>query len=270
MLIEGQPMRTASTAQRAALGAVARTALAALAALAFWIAGNAPSAGAAGPRKLGTRTLELGIKGADVRVLQYSLTQLQHPVEVDGVYGPRTKHQVKLYEIQRHVHIDGIVQRREGRKIRAAAKKASAPAAGEVFPVQGLHSFGGPDNAFGAPRGGHVHQGQDVFAACGTKVVAVHPGFVRSNDFQAGGAGYYMVLHSNLTGQDHVLAHLKGPSWAAAGTPVYAGQQIGKVGATGDAVGCHLHFEMWTSPGWFKGGVPYDPLPSLVYWDGYS
>jgi murein DD-endopeptidase MepM/ murein hydrolase activator NlpD len=259
-----------STTQRASVRVLARLALVFLAALVVWSAGSAASADAAAPRKLGKRVLQLGLKGTDVRVLQYSLTKLQRPVGVDGIYGPSTKHQVKLYEIQRHFRIDGVVQRGEGRKIHLATKKALQSTLGEVFPVQGPHSFGGPDNAFGAPRKGHVHQGQDVLAACGTKIVAVHAGYVRFNAFEAGGAGYYLVLHSSLSGQDHVYAHLMAPSWAVAGTPVYAGQQIGKVGATGDAVGCHLHFEIWTSPGWFKGGVPYDPLPSLLHWDSLS
>ncbi|HYM66707.1 MAG TPA: hypothetical protein VEW68_05410, partial [Patescibacteria group bacterium] len=37
---------------------------------------------------------------------------------------------------------------------------AQSVAEGAVFPVAGAHSFGGPENRFGAPREGHVHQGQ--------------------------------------------------------------------------------------------------------------
>ena len=35
------------------------------------------------------------------------------------------------------------------------------------------------------------------------------------------------------------------------------------VGDTGDATACHLHFEIWTAPGWYEGGSPIDPLPYL-------
>ena len=139
-----------------------------------------------------------------------------------------------------------------------------------AFPVPGPHNFGGPDARFGAPRSGHIHQGQDIPAACGQKEMVDETGQVRVNAYQAGGAGYYVVLHGALTGTDSVYMHLKAPSWAPAGTNVFAGQQIGKVGATGDAAGCHLHFERWTAPGWFVGGAAYDPLPELLYWDSYS
>jgi len=138
------------------------------------------------------------------------------------------------------------------------------------FPVPGPHNFGGADARFGAPRNGHIHQGQDVPAACGSKIYVVETGAVTTNAYQASGAGNYVVIHGYFTGTDTVYMHLKTPSWAPAGTGVYAGQQIGKVGATGDATGCHLHFEHWSAPGWYVGGAPYDPLPELLYWDSYS
>jgi murein DD-endopeptidase MepM/ murein hydrolase activator NlpD len=139
-----------------------------------------------------------------------------------------------------------------------------------AFPVPGPHTFGWADARFGAPRSGHVHQGQDIPAACGQKEIVDETGQVRVNAYQAGGAGYYVVLHGAITGTDSVYMHLKAPSWAPAGTNVYSGQQIGKVGATGDATGCHLHFERWSAPGWYVGGAAYDPLPELLYWDTYS
>jgi len=138
------------------------------------------------------------------------------------------------------------------------------------FPVPGPHTYGGPDSRFGAPRSGHTHQGQDLPAACGEKLYVFEKGQVSVNAYQAGGAGYYVVIHGLLTGTDAVYMHLKAPSWAPVGTGVTAGQQIGKVGDTGDAQGCHLHFERWSVPGWFVGGAAYDPLPELQYWDSYS
>jgi murein DD-endopeptidase MepM/ murein hydrolase activator NlpD len=139
-----------------------------------------------------------------------------------------------------------------------------------AFPVPGAHDYGGSGSRFGAPRSGHLHQGQDLAAACGEALYVVETGQVKVNAYQAAGAGYYVVIHGALTGTDAVYMHLTGPSWAPVGTSVYAGQQIGKVGDTGDAVGCHLHFERWSAPGWYVGGAAYDPLPELQFWDSYS
>jgi peptidoglycan hydrolase-like protein with peptidoglycan-binding domain len=139
-----------------------------------------------------------------------------------------------------------------------------------AFPLPGTHDFGGPDSRFGAPRAGHTHQGQDVAAACGQTLVVDEAGVVKVNAYQASGAGYYVVLHGGLTGTDSVYMHLQAPSPYPVGTTIYAGAAIGKVGDTGDAEGCHLHFERWSAPGWYSGGAPYDPLPELLYWDTYS
>ena len=138
------------------------------------------------------------------------------------------------------------------------------------FPVPGAHSYGGTGSRFGAPRSGHTHQGQDVAAACGERLYVIEKGQVMVNAYQASGAGYYVVIHGLITGTDAVYMHLTAPSWAPVGTGVTAGQQIGKVGETGDAQGCHLHFERWSAPGWYVGGAPFDPLPELLYWDSYS
>jgi murein DD-endopeptidase MepM/ murein hydrolase activator NlpD len=138
--------------------------------------------------------------------------------------------------------------------------------AGHVFPVRGPHSFGGPGAGFGAERPGHRHQGQDVVAACGTPLVAARSGTVRWQAFQAN-AGNYVVIAGD-TGMDYVYMHLQAPATVARGRAVTAGQQIGTVGATGRATGCHLHFELWSAPGWFEGGKPVDPLPYLRSWLG--
>lgn len=141
---------------------------------------------------------------------------------------------------------------------------------GHYFPVPGTHSFGGAGSRFGAPRGDHIHQGQDMAAACGERLYVAEGGILRVNSYQASGAGYYIVIHGAISGSDYVYMHLQAPSWAPPNTTVYTAQQIGRVGNTGHSSGCHLHFERWSAPGWYVGGAPYDPLPELLYWDSYS
>ena len=139
-----------------------------------------------------------------------------------------------------------------------------------AHPVPGPHDYGGSASRFGASRPGHTHQGQDMGAACGEKLFVATGGTVTTKAYQAGGAGYYIVIRGWATGGSYVYFHMQKPSWAAEGQAVYTGQQIGKVGNTGASTGCHLHFERWTAPGWYAGGKAYDPLPELRYWDTYS
>ncbi|MFN8204437.1 MAG: M23 family metallopeptidase [Solirubrobacteraceae bacterium] len=135
-----------------------------------------------------------------------------------------------------------------------------------VFPVAGPHSFGGEDARFGAGRPGHTHEGQDVTAAAGTLVVAPTAGTVTAVDYQARGAGYYVVMRS-VDGRDFFLCHFqKGTTAVSVGQTVAAGTPIARVGATGSATGPHLHFEIWDGP-WRQGGHPIDPLAQLRAWD---
>jgi murein DD-endopeptidase MepM/ murein hydrolase activator NlpD len=137
---------------------------------------------------------------------------------------------------------------------------------GHVFPVRGPSSFGGADLRFGAPRTGHTHQGQDVIAGEGTPLVAVRRGLISWSGYQAGGAGYYLVLNAAGEIFDYVYMHLQpGSIRVNQGQRVRTGQQIARVGHTGDAQGPHLHFEVWRGK-WFGGGHPVDPLPFLKRW----
>jgi murein DD-endopeptidase MepM/ murein hydrolase activator NlpD len=137
------------------------------------------------------------------------------------------------------------------------------------FPVRGPHNFGGASARFGAQRSGHTHQGQDVLAPCGTKLVAAQGGTVKYTAYQSA-AGYYLLIHG-ADGTDNAYMHMAGPSPFTEGDTVYTGLQIGVVGDTGDATACHLHFEIWPAPGWYEnGGRPIDPLPYLQAWDRFS
>jgi hypothetical protein len=138
-----------------------------------------------------------------------------------------------------------------------------------VFPVRGAHGYGGASARFGAPRSGHSHQGHDVFARCRTPLVAPRAGWISHRGYQ-GAAGHYMVLKMRRTGFEAVFMHLARRATYAQGTAVPTGHPIGYLGESGNAQGCHLHFELWRKPGWYKGGSPFDPLPLLRRWDSWS
>ena len=141
---------------------------------------------------------------------------------------------------------------------------------GHVFPLRGVFSYGGPDARFGAPRKGHAHQGQDLLAAEGIPVVAPRSGTIEYVEYQAGGAGWYVVLDGDAEDLDYAFMHLQeGSIPVHKGEHVDQGQRLGSVGHTGDAAGDHLHFEIWQGP-WYDGGHPVDPLPYLQQWQQWS
>ncbi|HYU59135.1 MAG TPA: M23 family metallopeptidase [Solirubrobacterales bacterium] len=136
------------------------------------------------------------------------------------------------------------------------------------FPVRGAHSYG---DRFGVPRsGGRTHEGQDVWASCGTPLVAARGGTVQAKGYSAALYGYYVTIDATGTERDLFYAHLAGPTPLGDGQRVRTGQRIGSVGKTGNAQseGCQLHFELWPS-GWHDG-KPVDPLHDLRAWDGWS
>jgi hypothetical protein len=144
---------------------------------------------------------------------------------------------------------------------------AQTVADGAVFPVAGPHNFGGPENRYGAPRDGYIHEGQDVLTAEGTPDLVPLAGTIEHTSYQAGGAGYYVVEHTTY-GLDFMFAHCMADSFTVhEGETVPAGQQICRAGQTGDATAPHLHFEIWVDGPWRAGGHTIDPLPYLEAWE---
>jgi murein DD-endopeptidase MepM/ murein hydrolase activator NlpD len=127
------------------------------------------------------------------------------------------------------------------------------------FPVRGPHEYWA---GFGDGRG---HEGADVGARCGTPLVAVGPGKITMRQYHAR-AGNYVVLDLKGVDLDLAYMHLVRPALTKVGTVVGAGQLIGYVGETGNASGCHLHFEVWEGE-YYGGGAAVDPVPYLESWD---
>ena len=163
---------------------------------------------------------------------------------------------------------DAVVRTRRSVRVPARAlAEAPAPAperfrasnADMVFPIRGRHDMGQSEtNSFGGGRG---HQGHDLFAACGTPLVAVTAGSVQQKAYHSA-AGHYVVLKAR-DGKSYAYMHLRSASALGIGDRVAVGDPVGEVGDSGRATGCHLHFEEWTAPGWYTGGRAIDPLPLL-------
>ena len=79
----------------------------------------APAAADAKRRSLGERTLQLGMRGTDVRVLQDFLTRMGIRTHVDGQFGAGTRRSVRRWERSRGLKVDGKVTRSDARRLRA-------------------------------------------------------------------------------------------------------------------------------------------------------
>lgn len=133
------------------------------------------------------------------------------------------------------------------------------------FPVRARHEYW---DGFGA---GRHHMGQDIGARCAKKVVAARGGRVQWRGYQGGGAGYYLVIDGKANGKDYVYMHLRRRHRPKDGRRVRTGQTIGRVGRSGNASDCHLHFELWSRPGWYDGGRAVRSVSrQLKKWDAWS
>jgi murein DD-endopeptidase MepM/ murein hydrolase activator NlpD len=135
--------------------------------------------------------------------------------------------------------------------------------AAHVFPVAGPHWTRGATGDFGAPRsGGRTHEGLDIVARCGARLVAASNGRVLRRGYDPVLYGNFLLIHGARERRSYFYAHMRRPTPLRRGEAVFAGEGVGAVGSTGNArtVGCHLHFEIHVR------GRPVDPEPILSRW----
>jgi murein DD-endopeptidase MepM/ murein hydrolase activator NlpD len=104
------------------------------------------------------------------------------------------------------------------------------------------------------------HYALDIAAPYGSRIIAAAAGTVIFAGWKSNGGGYQVwISHgSNLyTGYYHMSSITVGR-----GQSVARGQQVGRIGMTGDATGPHCHFEVWIGPMW-SGGTRVNPLAYL-------
>ncbi|BAU84842.1 peptidase M23 [Streptomyces laurentii] len=142
----------------------------------------------------------------------------------------------------------------EAKKKAEAEAKAKAAAKAEAERLAKLAaSFALPTSSYtltstygeaGSMWSSGYHTGLDFAAPTGTPVKAVHGGTVKSAAW-SGSYGYRIVLELE-DGTEVWYCHLSSMT-ASAGQSVGTGETIGRVGATGNVTGPHLHLEVHTA-----------------------
>lgn len=211
------------------------------------VAGPRTFAALGGHATLGARVLAAGMHGLDVGALQFALAWHGFPsATFDGSFGSHTRAALRRFQRYAGLAVDG----RAG-PATAAALAAPPPACTLRLAWPLKAPIGSP---FG-PRGNRFHTGIDLIAPTGLGVAAAGPGSVTWAGWREGGWGQLVVIaHGN--GVRSMYAHLSRVE-VRVGERVGAGFEVGRVGATGDASGPHLHFEVR-----FRGAA-VDPMGCL-------
>jgi peptidase M23-like protein/putative peptidoglycan binding protein len=200
-----------------------------------------------GRHVLASRSLARGARGWDVAALQFLLAWHGFPsAAIDGVLGLRTDRALRRFQRWAGLRPDGVA----GPATFAALRRA--PAACPIalaWPVEA--PLGTP---FG-PRSTRFHAGIDLLAGAGTTVRAAASGQVAYAGWIVGGWGKLVVV-AHAQRVRTMYAHLSAVS-VHVGERVRTGSRIGEVGATGNATGPHLHFEVRV------GGAAVDPRTAL-------
>lgn len=151
-------------------------------------------------------------------------------------------------EVLREV-IDEVVIREPQEQIVARGTAAVPPQVGTgrfLWPVSG----GRISSPFGQ-RGRSFHAGVDIAAAHGTAILAADSGVVTAAGWNGGFGIMIAIDHGNGTAT--LYAH-NSSNLVSVGQRVQRGQQIARIGSTGNSTGPHVHFEV------HRNGSQVNPL----------
>jgi murein DD-endopeptidase MepM/ murein hydrolase activator NlpD len=183
-----------------------------------------------------------------VQALQLELAQHGFPSgAIDGSFGPEVAYAVRRFQRSVGLRPDGVAGPATRRALERPVVRSPLPLAWPLLANVG--------DGFGI-RGNRFHAGIDLLAAAGTEVTAAGAGRVTWAGWHAGGWGNLVVV-AHGHGVKTLYAHLESVD-VRRGDVVAGGTVLGRVGATGDATGPHLHFEVRVR------GASVDPLAALV------
>ena len=195
---------------------------------------------------LGSRPLGFGAVGWDVAALQFALAWHGFPSGTfDGAFGMHLRSAVLRFQRFAGLPVVGVVGPRTIAALMAPPPRSPIRLA---WPLRA--SVGSP---FGS-RGSRFHAGIDLEAAAGTPVGAAAGGLIAWSGPADGFGDLVIVAHGN--GVRTFYAHLSRID-VSLGQRLSTGARIGLVGATGEATGPHLHFEVRVR------GAAIDPLTAL-------
>jgi Peptidase family M23/Putative peptidoglycan binding domain len=201
-----------------------------------------------GKYELGSRTLRIGNSGWDVAELQFLLAWHGFPSALfTGRFESHVEAALVRYQRWAGLDADGIA----GPRTIASLRLTPLPSC----PMRLAWPLEGPVGSPFGPRGFGFHSGIDLVAPQGTPVASAAEGQIVWASFMAGGWGK-LVIVAHKDGVESMYAHLSRID-VHVGDFVQTGERLGLVGATGDAAGPHLHFEVRVR------GAAVDPLPAL-------
>jgi murein DD-endopeptidase MepM/ murein hydrolase activator NlpD len=157
------------------------------------------------------------------------------------------------------VEVEEVAQQRDSElaSLAASAQKRADQIAKNlwVLPTVGYHLTA----RFGQSSGlwAHLHTGLDFAAPTGTPIFAIANGVITFTGFD--GSYGNKTVETLPDGTEIWYAH-QSEIGVAVGQKVVQGSQIGRIGATGNVTGPHVHIEV--RPG---GGDPVDPYPAFIY-----
>ena len=204
--------------------------------------------GRLGRPPLGERTMHVGQTGWDVAALQFRLAWRGFPSGYfDGAFGAHVQAAVEGFQRFAGLPPDGVA----GPATLAALRRLPIP----VSPIRLSRPVTAAVGDRFGPRDDRFHSGVDFLASSGAAVRAAGAGRVVFAGYSVGGYGRLIVVRHTL-GVTSWYAHLSRIS-VHKGEGVRTGELLGRVGATGDATGPHLHFEVHVR------GAAVDPLTAL-------
>jgi murein DD-endopeptidase MepM/ murein hydrolase activator NlpD len=184
--------------------------------------------------RLGQRHLRIGTKGWDVASLQFRLAEHGFPSgSFDGIFGPHIDAALRSFQEHAGLNADGVAGP-------ATLKALAGPEPTIPLPLAWPLTAPVVGDPFG-PRGERWHAGIDLPAPLGTPAYSARSGEVVWAGWRDGYGLLVTVAHGK--GERSMYAHLSRID-VRVGVWIGQGVRVGLIGATGDATGPHLHFEV--------------------------